>query len=135
VEMPRYVLAKLQNALNDVGKSVRGSRILILGLAYKCDVADPRESPAFEIIDRLFALGAQVSYHDPLIPQAPSMRTWPDLPPLRSVALDEETVTAQDAIVIVTDHSGVDYERVASNACLVIDTRGVLRPGPTVLRA
>ncbi len=135
VEMPRYVLAKLQDALNDVGKSVRGSRVLILGLAYKRDVADPRESPAFEIIDRLFALGAEVSYHDPLIPEAPSMRTWPNLPPLRSVSLDQERIVAQDAVVIVTDHSSVDYESVASNACLVIDTRGVLRPGPTIMRA
>jgi len=126
--MPRYVVGKLQAALNDRGKPVKGSKVLLLGLAYKRDVADPRESPAFEIADQLLGMGAQVSYHDPLIPVAPAMRNWPDLPELRSQELTAELVAAQDAVVIVTDHRAVDYELVRANAKLIVDTRGVLRP-------
>ncbi|MCP3962900.1 MAG: nucleotide sugar dehydrogenase [bacterium] len=136
VEMPRYVLGKLQDALNDRGKAVRGSRVLILGLAYKSDVADPRESPAFEIIARLVELGAAVSYHDPLIPEAPAMRTWPDLPAMKSVELGEQTLERQDAVIIVTRHSAVDYALLAAHAALIVDTRGVYRqPAANVVRA
>jgi UDP-N-acetyl-D-glucosamine dehydrogenase len=127
VAMPRYVVGKLQAALNDRGKAVKGSKVLLLGLAYKKDVADPRESPAFEIMDLLLELGAEVSYHDPHIPEAPPMRSWPDLPPLRSVELTEVVLGAVDAVVVVTDHSGVDYRAVARHAPLVVDTRGVYR--------
>ncbi len=135
IEMPRYVISKLQDALNAAGKPVRGSSLLVVGLAYKPDVADPRESPAFEIIARLVELGATVSYHDPLIPRAPAMRTWPDLPAMSSVELDPETVGAQDAVVIITDHSGVDYARLAADARLVVDTRGVCPRADNVVRA
>ncbi len=136
VEMTRYVLAKLQDALNARGKPVRGSRILVIGLAYKPDVADPRESPAFEILDRLAELGAELSYHDPLIPEAPAMRTWPDLPPMSSVDLGRETIARQDAVLIVTHHSGVDYQALAEHAALIVDTRGVYRqPAANVVRA
>lgn len=125
VAMPRYVVGKLQGALNQRGKAVKGAKILILGLAYKKDVADPRESPAFEIIDLLLGLGAEVSYHDPHVPEAPAMRNWPDLPPMRSVELTEEALGEQDAVLVVTDHGAVDYERLADKVPLVIDTRGV----------
>ena len=136
VEMPHYVVAKLQRGLNDRGRAVRGSRILLLGLAYKKDVDDPRESPAFEILHLLLDLGAEVSYHDPFIPEAPSMRSWPDLPPMRSVPLDAKTLEAVDAVMVVTDHTAVDYELVARHAPLVVDTRGVLRGArANVLRA
>ncbi len=136
VEMTRYVLAKLQEALNARGKPVQGSRVLVIGLAYKPDVADPRESPAFEILDRLVELGARVGYHDPLIPEAPAMRTWPDLPTLRSVDLDPETVERQDAVLIVTHHSAIDYSGLAEHASLIIDTRGVYRQSAeNVIRA
>ncbi len=136
VEMTRYVLAKLQEALNARGKPVRGSRILVIGLAYKPDVADPRESPAFEILDRLVGLGAELCYHDPLIPQAPAMRTWPELPPMTSVELDPETVARQDAVLIVTHHTAVDYQTLAEHAALIVDTRGVYRqPAANVVRA
>ncbi len=127
VAMPRYVVGKLQGALNQRGKAVKGAKVLILGLAYKKDVADPRESPAFEIIDLLLGLGAKVSYHDPHIPEAPAMRNWPDLPPMRSVKLTEAMLGAQDAVVIVTDHAAVDYGFVARHAALVVDTRGTLQ--------
>ncbi len=135
IEMPRYVISKLQDALNTAGKPVKGSTVMVIGLAYKPNVADPRESPSFEIIARLVELGAEVSYHDPLIPEAPAMRTWPDLPAMASVDLDHETVSRQDVVLIITDHSGIDYRQLAADAQLIVDTRGVCEPGPKVVRA
>ncbi len=136
VTVPQYVVHKLQLALNDRGKAVKGSRILLLGLAYKKDIDDPRESPAFELIELLLALDAEVAYHDPHIPEAPRMRPWPNLPPMRSEALTAEVLAATDAVVVVTDHSAVDYELVARHAPLIIDTRGVYRsPSPRVVKA
>ncbi|HSL81764.1 MAG TPA: nucleotide sugar dehydrogenase [Thermoanaerobaculia bacterium] len=136
VPMPEHVVGKVLRALNDRGKPVRGSRVLVLGLAYKRNVDDPRESPAFEVIDRLLELGARVSYHDPFIPVAPAMRTWPELPAMESVALTAETLQGADAVVLITDHEGVDYELVAEHAPLVIDTRGVYRePRGNVVKA
>ncbi|HMB54011.1 MAG TPA: nucleotide sugar dehydrogenase [Thermoanaerobaculia bacterium] len=135
--MPNHVVGKLQAALNERGKAVKGSRVLLLGLAYKRDVADPRESPAFEILDLLLGLGAEVAYHDPHVPVAPAMRNWPDLPELRSRQLTAELLATQDAVVIVTDHRAVDYELVREHAGLIVDTRGVLRggAGPSVVPA
>ncbi len=136
VEMPAYVVGKVQAALNDRGKSVKGSRILVLGLAYKKDIDDPRESPAFDVIERLLHLKAEISYHDPHVPRAPRMRTWPDLPTLTSVPLTEQVLAASDAVVLVTDHTAVDYALVARVAPLVVDTRGVYRdPLPNVVKA
>jgi UDP-N-acetyl-D-glucosamine dehydrogenase len=136
IRMPQRVVEKLQEALNGHGKPVKGSKILILGLAYKKDVADPRESPAFEILSQLFALGAEVSYHDPFIPEAPSMRSWRHLGTLKSQPLTKQVLGAQDAVVLVTDHTDVDYDFVLENAPLLIDTRGVYRqPNPKVVRA
>ena len=136
VQMPHYVVEKLQNALNERGKAVKGSRILILGLAYKKDVDDVRESPAFEIIDALLRRGAAVSYHDPHVPRVPRTRAWPDLGSLSSEALTQERLAAQDAVVIVTDHSIVDYDFVLRHAPLIVDSRGVYRqPMPNVVKA
>ena len=90
--MPEYVLEKLTLALNERRKAVRGSRVLVLGIAYKKDIDDPRESPAFEIIEGLLRLGADVSYHDPHVPKAPRMRSWPDLPAMASLPLTAETL-------------------------------------------
>ena len=127
VRMPHYVIEKLQQALNDRSKAVRGSKVLVLGLAYKKDIDDPRESPAFEILELLRHMGASLAYHDPHVPHAPRMRTWPDLPPMSSVPLTAELLSGQDAVVIVTDHSAVDYEFVLRHAPLVVDTRGIYR--------
>ncbi len=127
VEMPDYVVGKLQDALNARGLAVKGSRVLVLGLAYKKDIDDPRESPAFELIERLLQLGAEVSYHDPHIPTAPHMRSWPELPPMTSKPLTAAVLAEQDAVLIVTDHSGVNYDLVLRTASLVVDTRGVYR--------
>ena len=107
-----------------------------MGIAYKKDIDDPRESPAFEIIEGLLRLGAEVTYHDPHVPKAPRMRSWPDLPPMSSQALTEEMLRSKDAVVIVTDHSAVDYETVARHAPLIVDTRGIYRaPLPNVVKA
>ena len=127
VQMPHYVVEKLQYALNERGKAVKGSRILVLGLAYKKDVDDARESPAFEIIDALLRRGAVVSYHDPHVPRAPRTRAWPELASLSSETLTPELLAAQDAVVIVTDHSAVDYDLVLRHAPLIVDSRGVYR--------
>ena len=127
VRMPHYVTEKLQQALNDRSKAVRGSKVLVLGLAYKKDIDDPRESPAFEILELLRHMGASLAYHDPHVPHAPRMRTWPDLPPMSSEPLTAELLSGQDAVVIVTDHSAVDYEFVLRHAPLVVDTRGIYR--------
>jgi UDP-N-acetyl-D-glucosamine dehydrogenase len=127
LRMPHYVVEKLQQALNARAKAVRGSRILVLGLAYKKDIDDPRESPAFEIIELLQKMGAVLSYHDPHVPVAPRMRTWPDLPPMASQPLTADVLSAQDAVVVVTDHTAVDYPFVLCHAPLIVDTRGIYR--------
>jgi UDP-N-acetyl-D-glucosamine dehydrogenase len=136
VQMPHYVIEKLQLALNEHGRPLRDSRVLLLGLAYKRDIDDPRESPAFEILERLLGLGVRVSYHDPHIPLAPKMRTWPNLPALASQALDPALLAEQDAVLIVTDHTAVDYAKVLEHARLIVDTRGVYRePHRKVVKA
>ena len=127
VEMPRWVMSKLQRALNDRGRPIQGSRILVLGLAYKPNVSDPRESPAFELLSLLHELGADYSYHDPFIPVAPAMRSWPELPSLESKLLTADILSAQDAVLLVTDHAAVDYDLVLEHAPLIVDTRGVYR--------
>jgi UDP-N-acetyl-D-glucosamine dehydrogenase len=133
IEMPRRIVDRLEEAL---GGTLRDKRVLLLGLAYKRDIDDPRESPAFEIISQLLDRGAEVGYHDPLIPRAPSMRTWRDLPALESRPLDEAMLTAQDAVVLVTDHGGVDYDLVRRHSRLILDTRAVYpADASNVLRA
>jgi UDP-N-acetyl-D-glucosamine dehydrogenase len=134
--MPDWVIEKLVLALNERGKAVKGSRVLVLGLAYKKDVDDTRESPSFVLIDRLLRLGAAVDYHDPHVPVAPRVRSRPDLPPMASQPLTAELLAAADAVLLVTDHSAVDYPLVARHAPLIVDTRGVFRaPDPKVVRA
>jgi len=136
VSMPEYVVSQLVRALNDRDKPVRGATVLVMGLAYKKDVDDTRESPAFEIIDELLELGAEVSYHDPHIPIAPKMRSWPHLPSMESVPLTHEVLSNCDAAVIVTDHTDVDYDGLRDAVDLVVDTRGVFRGRhPNVVKA
>lgn len=125
-EMPRYVVQKVSDALNDAAKPLRGSRVGILGVAYKKDVDDPRESPAFRIIEMLEDRGAILSYHDPHVPQLPKMRHY-RVPDLRSESLTAKWLKSQDAVLIVTDHSAVDYAFVVEHARLVVDTRNATR--------
>ncbi len=136
VSMPHYVIEKLQDALNERGHPLKNSKVLVLGIAYKKDIDDPRESPSFELIELLLERGAEVSYHDPHIARMPSMRSWPDLPTLESQPLDAQLLAGQRAVLIATDHTDVDYELVAKHAPLVIDTRGVYRePRDNVVKA
>jgi len=136
VRMPEYVVGKLQEALNDCGRAVKGAKVLVLGLAYKKDIDDPRESPAFEVIHELLKLGADVSYHDPYVPVAPKMRSWPTLPAMTSRPLTPEVLRSADVVLLITDHSIVDYDLVLKNAALIVDTRGVYRvPAPHVVKA
>jgi UDP-N-acetyl-D-glucosamine dehydrogenase len=124
-EMPLFWVRKVIERLNDRAKAVRGSRILVVGVAYKKDIDDVRESPSLDIIRLLHQQGAQVSYHDPYIPTVEE-----DGERLRSVPLTPETVRAADCVVIVTDHSSVDYDLIASQAACVVDTRHVLSGRP-----
>jgi UDP-N-acetyl-D-glucosamine dehydrogenase len=122
--MPQYVVRKVAEALNDEGKPVKGSRVCVLGVAYKKDVDDPRESPAFPILEELQRGGAVVSYHDPHIPALPAMRHHHIR--LSSEPLTEAFLAAQDCVLIVTAHDAVDYERLARHARLIVDTRNAL---------
>lgn len=124
--MPAHVVERTMLALNDQGKCVKGSKILILGVAYKRDIDDPRESPAFAIMEALIERGARVAYSDPFFPSLPSMRAH-HLPPLDSVPLTAETLEDYDAVIIVTDHSAFDYEFVVNHARLVVDSRNATR--------
>ena len=117
--MPYFCVDKIERTLNDQGKAVNGSRILLLGVAYKPGVGDLRESPALKILKLLGERGADLRYHDPHVPTLPDAR-------LESVPLESE-LEAADLVVIVTAHSGIDYRRAASEARLVLDFRGVTR--------
>ncbi len=123
--MPEYVVSRLTDALNERGKSLNGARILILGVAYKRDVDDDRESPAFRVMELLQRKRAEISYHDPYVASLRPSRRY-DFG-LASVPLTAQTLAAADAVVIVTDHSNVDYEAVVRHAPLVIDTRNATR--------
>ena len=122
--MPTYVLTKLAEALNEhFQKSISGARILILGLAYKRDVDDMRESPSFVLIERLEKAGALVDYHDPFIPVVPHSREHDELSGRKSVDVTERSLATYDAVMIVTDHTPVDYQMVSRHAQLNIDPR------------
>ncbi|MFO0839246.1 MAG: nucleotide sugar dehydrogenase [Phycisphaerae bacterium] len=120
--MPEYVINRVADALNEHGKPVKGSKVLVLGLAYKKDVDDVRESPSVELIEILQERGAQVSYHDPFIPVAKPMREH-NITHMKSIKLTPDVVRKFDCVLISTDHSNVDYDLVVKNAKLVIDTR------------
>jgi UDP-N-acetyl-D-glucosamine dehydrogenase len=129
-EMPAFVVRKVADGLNEDGKAVRGSRVLVLGVAYKKDIDDLRESPALEILQMLQEKGARVEYHDPFCPTIHDDGHTPlQGLPLHSVELTDQVLADADVVVVVTDHSTVDYARVGQLARLVVDTRGVMR-GP-----
>jgi len=125
VHVPYYVVAKIQDALNGRGKSIKGARVLILGVAYKKDVDDARESPALAIMNLLQKKGAAILYHDPYIPALPHFRKY--YFKLKSSPLTEKLLQRIDAAVVVTDHSCIDYSWVVKHAPLVIDTRNVTK--------
>jgi UDP-glucose 6-dehydrogenase len=124
--MPLYVVQRTMDALNERGKALRGARVLVLGIAYKRDVDDMRESPAMRVIELLRERGAEVSYHDPHVARVPKMRRYPGLK-MESAPLTAETLRACDVALIVTDHRAVDYAFVVEHAPLVVDTRNATR--------
>jgi UDP-N-acetyl-D-glucosamine dehydrogenase len=123
--MPQYVVTKVADILNEKGKSMKGSRILILGLAYKKDVDDIRESPSLELIELLRNRGSKVDYNDPYIPKTHKMRHY-DLR-MFSVPLTEKNLKTYDCVVISTDHSSYDYNFIAQHSRLIVDTRNAMK--------
>jgi UDP-N-acetyl-D-glucosamine dehydrogenase len=130
--MPYHVLASVSGALNTQKKSVNGARILVLGVAYKKDIDDLRESPALTIIELLQKDGAEVSYHDPYFPFIGKGRKYN----LQMKCAELKNLSHYDCVVIVTDHSDYDYQRIVSESQLVVDTRNATRgiQSPKVVR-
>lgn len=124
--MPEYVIHKLAERLNDVGKPIKGSKVLMLGVAYKKDVDDPRESPSFELMDLLRERGAELIYNDPWVPKLPRIRHH-DVPDMESTPLTPEVLASQDVVLIATDHSAYDYDFIVKHAKLVLDTRNATK--------
>jgi UDP-N-acetyl-D-glucosamine dehydrogenase len=120
--MPRYTVSKVQDTLNQHKKALNGSKVLVIGVAYKANIDDLRESPALDIIHLLGQKGAQVSYHDPFIPalnhEDINMRSVKDL---------DEAVKSSDCVVIVTNHTDYDYDKILADAKLIVDTRNALK--------
>jgi UDP-N-acetyl-D-glucosamine dehydrogenase len=119
-QMPQFAADKVQNALNDVGKPVKGSKVHVMGVAYKRDIDDMRESPALDVILLLRRRGAEVSYSDPHVPVL-------RLDGQDMKALPEEAAAAADCVVIVTDHAAFDYRALVERARLIVDTRNALK--------
>jgi len=125
--MPRFVVSRVQDALNERGKPLKGARLLVLGVAYKPDISDVRESPSLDVIGLLRAKGATVEYYDPHVPSI-EHEGWG----LRSVPDLDEASRRADCVVVVTNHSSVDYRRLAETASLVFDSRNALRAAGVV---
>jgi UDP-N-acetyl-D-glucosamine dehydrogenase len=128
-DMPKWVVDKLGDALNQRGRAIKGSKILVLGIAYKRNVDDMRESPSVQLMELLRAKGAEIAYSDPHVPQFPSMREHQF--DLASVALSAESVAGFHAVLLATDHAAFDYPMILDSAQLIIDTRGVYRDQST----
>lgn len=126
--MPEHVVQLVADGLNDERKAMNGSNVLLLGVAYKKDINDVRESPALSIIDRLRAKGANVRYHDPFVAELrfDDAHTESTGDPLSSVPLTNEELQAADCVIVVTDHSDIDYKRICSIVPLIVDTRNAL---------
>jgi UDP-N-acetyl-D-glucosamine dehydrogenase len=124
--MPDYVVTRVAEALNDVSKPINGSQICLLGMAYKKDVDDPRESPSFVLMEMLLGRGAKLTYNDPHIPRLPAMRHH-HVPDMTSSELTPQFLASQDCVLIATDHSAYDYDFIVEHARLVIDTRNATK--------
>ncbi|MCC6424715.1 MAG: nucleotide sugar dehydrogenase [Phycisphaerales bacterium] len=124
--MPGFVVQKLLLAFNQRKKAVNGGRILVLGLAYKPNVDDVRESPSFELIEQLEHLGALVDYHDPHVPATHSMRRWGNIGK-KSIPLTPQSLRSYDCVLIATHHSAINWQMVADESQLIVDTRGAMR--------
>ena len=128
-DMPQWVVSKLGDALNERGRAIKGSKVLVLGIAYKRDVDDMRESPSVRLMELLRAKGAQVAYSDPHVPRFPTMREHHF--DLDSIALSPATVADFHVVLLATDHAAFDYPMILDSAQLIIDTRGVYRAHAT----
>jgi len=124
--MPRFVIRKVQEALNEFGKPLKQSKVCVLGVAYKRDVDDMRESPSFELMELLLEAGAIVTYNDPHVPKLPKKRDY-DLSDMSSSPLTPEFLAEQDCVLIATDHQAYDYDFIVEHARLVIDTRNATK--------
>ena len=124
--MPEYVVTKTILALNSVGKAVKGSHILILGVAYKKNVDDMRESPALELMERLLSLGAVVSYSDPHVPALPKLRKYGF--DMKSIPLTSSGLSESDLVLVAADHDRFDWKMVKEYSKLIVDTRGIYEP-------
>lgn len=133
--MPEYVVQQTLLALNHQGKALKNCKILLVGLAYKKNVDDDRESPTYALWANLRGKGAQVDYYDPYCPVIRTTREYPDLAGIRSRTWDSLAQGGYDAAIIATAHDGVDHDKLAEAIPLVIDTRGVCAPGPHVVKA
>lgn len=132
--MPGWVVSKVADALNECGKPIKGSKILVLGIAYKPDVDDMRESPSVELMERLQDKGAEISYSDPHVPAFPKMRKHHF--ELTSVELTPETLAGYDCVLVATNHKAFDYEAIKQHAALIVDARGVYRiPASNIVKA
>ena len=129
--MPKYVVSRVMEALNDRSKALKGSRVLLLGLAYKADVDDMRESPTFVLMDLLSHAGAQVAYHDPFIPVIRPTREHSHWTGHKSVPWDRQTISGFDVVLISTAHKSVNYAQLAEWAPLIVDTRNAMARIPT----
>ena len=134
VQMPDYVVHKTMDALNRSKKSVNGSRILILGLAYKKNVDDLRESPSFKLLEILENKGAVVDYYDPYCEIVPANRPYPQYTGLKSI-LSLDNISGYDCVIVSTAHDCVDYDYVSNNSKLIVDTRNAIKDAPHVVRA
>jgi len=132
-EMPYYVIRKVSESLNSIGKSIKNSRILVLGLAYKKNVDDLRESPSLELIDILFDKGAIVNYSDPYFESIPNTRKYNIQ--LNSRSLNAETLKEMDLILLATDHDNFDYDLIMKHSKMIIDTRGRFQKSEKVIKA
>ncbi|QDU00959.1 UDP-N-acetyl-D-glucosamine 6-dehydrogenase [Gimesia chilikensis] len=124
--MPRYVIDRLAEFMNEKAKPLKGSKICMLGVAYKKDVDDPRESPSFHLLDLLMERGVDFTYNDPHIPKLPKMRHH-DVPAMESQELTPEYLAAQDCVLIATDHSAYDYDFIVKHSQMVLDTRNATK--------
>ena len=131
--MPAYVVEKTMNALNDVGKPLKDSKILVLGISYKKNVDDMRESPSVKLLELLQSKGAEVAYSDPFFPAFPVMRKHSF--ELQSIELSVESISLFDAVILATDHDAFDYELIKAQSKLIVDTRGKFRLDSSIIRA
>ena len=131
--MPAYVVEKTMDALNEAGKPLKGSKVLVLGIAYKKNVDDMRESPSVELMELLREKGAVLSYSDPFFPCFPAMRKYRF--DLSSTELSADSLSLFDVVILATDHDAFDYELIQAHSQLIIDTRGKFVPDSRIIRA